>query len=106
MPRGQTAGSIGIRLNPKLASQAGMRGTITSQVMDRRNNSNSAYRDADTTTAAGTTLRSGGNGYTRYPGQPFKVSQESVLGQTLNKFELGEQDKNKLKQISGVEYYK
>ena len=41
-----------------------------------------------------------------YPGQPLKVSTYSVLGQTLNKFELGEHDKNKLKTISGVEYYK
>ena len=46
------------------------------------------------------------SGFTYYPGQPLQVSQDSVLGQTLNKFELGVQDKSKLKQISGVEYYK
>ena len=34
------------------------------------------------------------------------MSTGSVLGQTLNKFELGETDKGKLKQISGIEYYK
>ena len=36
----------------------------------------------------------------------MKVSQDSVLGQTLNKFELGESDKTKLKSISGIEYYR
>ena len=41
-----------------------------------------------------------------YPGQPLKVSHDNVLGQTLNKFELGESDKTKLKSISGIEYYK
>ena len=56
MPRGQTANSVGIRLNPKLASQAGMRGTVVSQVMNRRENSY-GLRDADTT-AAGTNLLS------------------------------------------------
>ena len=44
------------------------------------------------------------SGFT-YPGQPLKVSQDSVLGQTLNKFELGLTDKTKLKSISGIEYY-
>lgn len=58
----------------------------------------------DRTTAASNRMTK--SGFTYYPGQPLKVSQESVLGQTLNKFELGEQDKSKLKSISGVEYYK
>jgi len=48
----------------------------------------------------------GKTGFNYYPGQPFKVSTPSVLGQTLNKIELGEQDKRKLRQISGVEYFK
>lgn len=81
-----------------------MRATITSQVMNRNDNSY-GFRDLDRTTAAGTNIMSR-SGFTSYPGQPLKISQESILGQTLNKFELGEYDKNKLKQISGVEYYK
>ena len=58
------------------------------------------------TTIAGTTNFQSRSGFTHYPGQPLKISQESILGQTLNKFELGEYDRNRLKKISGVEYYK
>ena len=46
------------------------------------------------------------SGFTHYPGQPLVISQNSILGQTLNKFELGEYDKSTLKKINGVEYYK
>ena len=45
------------------------------------------------------------SGITHYPGQPMKVSTDSVLGQTLDKFEMGVQDKKKLHQQDGVEYY-
>jgi hypothetical protein len=45
-------------------------------------------------------------GFATHSSQALKVSTESVLGQTLKKFELGEHDKSKLKTISGVEYYK
>ena len=46
------------------------------------------------------------SGFNQYPGQPLVISQNSILGQTLNKFELGEYDKSTLKRINGVEYYK
>jgi len=46
------------------------------------------------------------SGFSYYPGQPLQVSTGSMLGQTINKFEQGEQDSVKLKTQSGVEYYK
>ena len=46
------------------------------------------------------------SGHSHYPGQPLAVGTTNVLGQTLNKFELGEQDSIKLKKKDGVEYYK
>ena len=105
MPRGQTASSsVGARLNPKLANRGGVdtRVTISSQYVNRREHS----YGLDATTVAGTTNAMSRSGFTNYPGQPLKISQDSILGQTLNKFELGEQEKNKLTRISGVQYYK
>mmetsp|Transcript_1559 Transcript_1559/g.2279 ORF Transcript_1559/g.2279 Transcript_1559/m.2279 type:complete len:87 (+) Transcript_1559:324-584(+) len=79
-----------------MASKRAMRGAYSG-----RENGDKLY---DRTTATTNPLAK--SGFTYYPGQPLKVSQESVLGQTLNKFELGEQNKSKLRSISGVEYYK
>ena len=60
----------------------------------------------DRTTAAGTITNNNfmnRSGFSHYPGQPLKISQDSILGQTLNKYELGEVDKSTLKKFSGVE---
>ena len=103
---------MGIRLNPKLANLPPMRNGLSSQsnvaskrgmrgAQSGRESNDHLY---DRTTAASNPMTK--SGFTYYPGQPLQVSQDSVLGQTLNKFELGVQDKSKLKQISGVEYYK
>ena len=109
--RGQTAG-VGIRLNAKLAN---VRGGLASQsIMNRRGYGQGGLDSGidsgergllDHSTAASNNLLNK-SGFTHYPGAPLQVSTKSVLGQTLNKFELGEQSSNKLTQISGIEYYK
>ena len=112
-PRGQTAGAEN-RFNKMQQSGAwATRGNVHSQHNVNRNdyknfNAYSGYGDdrVDTTTATSQNMVLSKSGFTHYPGQPLKISQESLLGQTLNKFELGEQEKHKMRQISGIEYYK
>ena len=103
-PRGLTAGAEN-RFNKNKHNQVGAwapRGNVHSQHNANRLDykSYNAYGHAsgfpddsrvDTTTAAtsGHMVLSK-SGFTHYPGQPLKISHESLLGQTLNKFELGE----------------
>jgi len=70
-----------------------------------RETSQQPYGDGFTTQADSKMMTSK-SGFSHYPGQPFKVGNESVMGQTLNKFELGQQGNSKFKQIDGTEYYK
>ena len=86
-----------------LVSQSGRGGKITTS-RGPYSGRESQEVIIDRTTMAASNMHK--SGFTYYPGQPLKVSQESLLGQTLNKFELGEHNKSKLKSISGVEYYK
>ena len=109
--RGQTAG-VGIRLNPKLANQYGRGGLASQSNVIRRENGNKsgspsyfATQEDERDNDQHFKIMNKTGGFA-YPGQPLKVSTESVLGQTLNKFELGEVNSSKLKTVSGVEYYK
>ena len=107
--RCQTAG-VGIRLNPKLANQ---RGTLASQGRRAHGSGpkgglNSSYyvptEEEELDPSQFNVMNKTGG--LAYPGQPLQVSTASMLGQTLNKFELGEVNTSKLKTISGVQYYK
>ena len=43
---------------------------------------------------------------TAYPGRPHKLKSNGLLPHTLNALERGEQGKQGLKSISGVDYYR
>ena len=43
---------------------------------------------------------------TSYPGRPHKLKSSGLLPYTLNALERGERDKQGLKAISGIEYYR
>ena len=99
--RGSTAG-VGIRLNPKLASKYGRSDVSTNR---QREPTNPYDYSQPATTKADSNMKVSKSGITHYPGAPMKVSTNSLLGQTLDKFEMGVQDKKKLHQQDGVEYY-
>ena len=104
-----------MRLNPKLASHGGTsRGGLASQALINRNSLKGGHSygtegndevEAMMPTQDHVKLMNKTGGFA-YPGQPLKVSTASVLGQTLNKFELGEKNSSKLKTFSGNQYYK